>query len=276
MAFQVVGRVLGAVSVALLFLLCSSVSAQAPAADQGYTLAVEPTYTAEKAKEVYAPLINYLSRTTGEKFTLVASRNYHSYWSEMRANRGWSFVFDEAHFTDYRIKRFGYTPLVRTLENTSYALLSLEEVPNNDPQGLVAKSITTMPAPSLAFALLLEIFPNPMQQPDIRTNPTSWKDTTDIVFAGEADAAMVPNWLYLQYPNLLPVSNTREFPGAAISASKDVPAEVQRKVKEALLKLHEDQDMYNVISELGSTQFVEASADEYSGSEAMLKNFFGY
>lgn len=241
-----------------------------------YTFVVEPTYTAEKAQDVYKPLLDYLSRSTGEKFQLVASRNYHSYWSDLRANRGWSFVFDEAHFTDYRIKRFGYVPLVRTLENTSYALLSLEEVPGNDPQGLVARSITTMPAPSLAFALLLEIFPNPMQQPDIRTNATSWKDTTDIVFAGEADAAMVPNWLYLQYPNLLPVTTTREFAGAAVSAHPDVPAEVQQKVREALLKLHENEDMYNVITELGSTQFVAASSAEYAGAEAMLKNFFGY
>ena len=255
--------------------LALSVAAGAVRAAE-YTFAVEPTYTAEKAAEVYKPLIDYLNRTTGEKFTLVASKNYHFYWSDLRANKKWSFVFDEAHFTDYRIKRFSYEPLVRTAENTSYVLLSQDEVPNNDPQGLVAKSITTMPAPSLAFSLLLEIFPNPMQQPDIRTNPTSWKDTVDIVFAGEADSAMVPNWLYMQYPNLIPVVTTREFPGAAISVAPDVPAEVKQKVKEALLKLHEDQDMYNVISELGISQFVEANAGEYAGSEKMLKNFFGY
>lgn len=241
-----------------------------------YTFAVEPSYTADKAQEVYKPLIDYLAKATGEKFTLVASKNYHFYWSDLRANKNWSFVFDEAHFTDYRIKRFNYQPLVRTAENASYVLLSQDEVPDNNPQALVAKSISTMPAPSLAFSLLLEIFPNPMQQPDIRTNPTSWKDTVDIVFAGEADSAMVPNWLYMQYPNLIPVATTREFPGAAVSAAPDVPEEIKQKVREALLKLHEDQDMYNVISELGISQFVEANAGEYAGSESMLKNFFGY
>lgn len=241
-----------------------------------YTFAVEPSYTAEKAAEVYKPLIDYLNKSTGETFRLVASKNYHFYWSDLRANKKWSFVFDEAHFTDYRIKRFNYKPLVRTAENTSYVLLSEQEVPNNDPQGLVAKSITTMPAPSLAFSLLLEIFPNPMQQPDIRTNATSWKDTVDIVFAGEADAAMVPNWLYMQYPNLLPLATTREFPGAAVSVAPDVPPDVQQKVKDALLKLHEEQQMFDVITELGISQFVEADAAAYSGSEQMLKNFFGY
>lgn len=255
-------------------LLLGSIATAAAAAE--YTFAVEPSYTAEKAQEVYKPLLDYLEKATGEKFTLVASKNYHFYWSDLRANKKWSFVFDEAHFTDYRIKRFNYLPLVRTAENTSYVLLSNEEVPDNNPQGLVAKSITTMPAPSLAFSLLLEIFPNPMQQPDIRTNPTSWKDTVDIVFAGEADAAMVPNWLYMQYPNLIPVATTREFPGAAISASPDVPAEVQQKVKDALLKLHEDQNLFDVITELGISQFVEADAAAYAGSESMLKNFFGY
>lgn len=270
MAIRLLGR---AVCALLCALGVNVAAAQQPAP---YTFAVEPSYTQEKALEVYQPLLNYLQRATGEKFTLVASRNYHTYWSEMRTQHNWSFVFDEAHFTDYRIQRFGYLPLAKTLENTSYALLSLEEMPGNNPQELVSRSITTMPAPSLAFALLLEIFPNPMQQPDIRTNPTSWKDATDIVFAGEADATMVPGWLYLQYPNLIPLATTREFPGTAVSAHPDVPAEVREKVREALLKLHEDQDLYNVISELGVSQFVSASASEYRGSEAMLKNFFGY
>ena len=73
----------------------------------------------------------------------------------------------------------------------------------------------------LGFALLLEYFPTPMQQPDLRSLATSWRDTVEIVFAGEADAAMVPTWLRDQYPNLIPVITTREFPGPAVSASSD-------------------------------------------------------
>ena len=35
-------------------------------------------------------------------------------------------------------------------------------------------------------------------------------------------------------------------------------------------------DYYEVLVELGVSEFIEASADEYTGSEAMLKPFYGY
>lgn len=241
-----------------------------------FNFAVEPVYTAERAREVYEPLINYLNTATGQTFKLAVARNYAFYWNDIRNRKDLHFVFDEAHFTDFRIQRFGYEPLVKSSIPTSYSLLTQEDVAEGNVQYFVARSLVTMPAPNLGFALLLEYFPNPMQQPDLRSLATSWRDTVEIVFAGEADATMVPTWLRDQYPNLIPVITTREFPGPAVSASADVPAEVKAAVREALLKLHEDQALYEVLSELGMQQFVEANAAEYKGSELMLKNFYGY
>ena len=255
-------------------LAISSLSVTALAAE--YNFAVEPTYTPERAREVYEPLIAYLTKTTSHTFKLVTARNYAFYWNDIRNRKDLHFVFDEAHFTDFRIQRFGYVPIVKSSLPTSYSLLTQDDVQEGNVQAFVAKSLVTMPAPNLGFALLLEYFPNPMQQPDLRSLATSWRDTVEIVFAGEANATMVPSWLRDQYPNLIPVITTREFPGPAVSASAEVPADVQAKVKEALLVLHEDPTLYEVISELGVQQFVEANAAEYKGSEQMLKNFYGY
>lgn len=241
-----------------------------------YNFAVEPTYTPERAREVYEPLINYLNRTTGHRFKLVTSRNYAVYWNDIRKRRDLHFVFDEAHFTDFRIQRFNYQPLVRSSVDSSYSLLTQDMVEEGNVQAFVARSLVTMPAPNLGFALLLEFFPNPMQQPDLRSLATSWRDTVEIVFAGEADAAMVPTWLRDQYPNLESVVTTREFPGPAVSAAPDVPEDVRKAVRDALLSLHEDQELYEVLNELGTPQFIEASSREYRGSEQMLKNFYGY
>lgn len=241
-----------------------------------YNFAVEPTYTPERAREVYEPLMTYLSKETGETFKLVVARNYAFYWNDLRNRKDLHFVFDEAHFTDYRIQRFNYEPIAKSSIPSSYSLLTQDSVEEGDVHAFVARSLVTMPAPNLGFALLLEYFPNPMQQPDLRSLATSWRDTVEIVFAGEADATMVPTWLRDQYPNLTPVVTTREFPGPCVSASPDVPAEVKAKVKTALLKLHEDQSLYEVLNELGTPQFIEATAAEYKGSEQMLKNFYGY
>ena len=251
-----------------------SLTAVATAAD--YNFAVEPTYTPERAREVYEPLITYLNNATGQNFNLVVARNYAFYWNDLRNRKDLHFVFDEAHFTDFRIQLYGYEPLAKSSIPSSYSLLTQDDVGEGNVQAFVARSLVTMPAPNLGFALLLEYFPNPMQQPDLRSLASSWNDTVESVFAGEADAALVPTWLRDQYPNLIPIITTREFPGSAISASADVPAEVKASVKEALLKLHDDPNLFEVLNELGTPQFVEATAAEYKGSEQMLKNFYGY
>jgi ABC-type phosphate/phosphonate transport system substrate-binding protein len=257
-------------------LALAAMSATGTAAAADYNFAVEPTYSPERAREVYEPLVNYLNTATGHKFNLVVARNYAFYWNDIRNRKDLDFVFDEAHFTDFRIQRFGYQPLVKSAVPSSYSLLTQDDVGEGNVQAFVARSLVTMPAPNLGFALLLEYFPNPMQQPDLRSLASSWNDTVESVFAGEADAALVPTWLRDQYPNLIPIITTREFPGAAISASADVPADVKAAVREALLKLHEDPALFEVLNELGIPQFVETNAADYKGSEQMLKNFYGY
>ncbi|MCB1588412.1 MAG: PhnD/SsuA/transferrin family substrate-binding protein [Xanthomonadales bacterium] len=241
-------------------------------------LAVEPFHTPERAPEVYAPLIAYLNNTTGHNFKLITARNYHFYWSDLRSRADIDIAFEEAHFVDYRASHFGYVPLAKSVENTSYSLLTLDPPPEDEDslRSLVARRLVCMPAPNLGFALLLELYPNPMQQPDVRSSATSWRESAEIIFAGEADAAMAPTWLQNLYPNLYPVHQTRQFPGAAFSASPRLDPDIANAVREALLKLHEDPELYEVLNELGVSQFVDASASEYAGSESMLKAFYGY
>ena len=93
---------------------------------------------------------------------------------------------------------------------------------------------------------------------------------------GEADAAIIPTWLQNQYPNAVPLRETRSFPGAAISASSSLDPQVRDAVRVALLKLHEDASAYDVLNELGISKFEETNSAEYAGAESMLKEFFGY
>ena len=78
-----------------------------------YTLAVEPNYPPAQAQQVYKPLLDYLSKSTGHTFVLKTASNYHVYWRDLRSGAKTDFAFEEAHFTDYRRDRLGFTPLVR-------------------------------------------------------------------------------------------------------------------------------------------------------------------
>jgi ABC-type phosphate/phosphonate transport system substrate-binding protein len=254
--------------------LCAAICQPLAAAE--FKIGIEPSYPKDQAEEIYKPLLDYLEKSTGHTFTLVVPRNYHFLWRDLRNNVPLDFTLEEAHFVDYRVQRANFEPLVRTTEPTSYTLLSMPELAEKGLDGLVGKRIACMPSPSLGFALVAELFKNPVAQPDIRSEAASWRDGVEMVFAGEADAAMVQSYIADMYPNLVAVNRTRDFPGRALSAAAGVDPAVKEAVKQAMLKLHEDETQLQVLTELGTTQFQPTSAAEYAGAEAMLSGFFGY
>jgi hypothetical protein len=82
------------------------------------TLMTQPNYTPDQASEVYQPLVDYLARRTGHSFRLITPRNFHVFWRDVRADIAVDLMYAEPHITDYRIRRFGVEPLVRTAEPT--------------------------------------------------------------------------------------------------------------------------------------------------------------
>jgi hypothetical protein len=241
-----------------------------------YTFTVEPTYTPERAAEVYQPLLDYLKQSTGHQFTLLAPRNHHFFWRDLRQNIATDFVFEEAQFVDYRVQRYQFVPIARTIEDSRYSLIALPEVAERGLDGLIGRRVVCMPSPSLGFAMLAELFTNPVAQPDIRSEAASWRDGVEMIFGDEADAAMVPRYIADLYPNLVEVAQSKTLPGPAISAASSVPEVDRNAVRDALLKLHESAAASQVLAELGITGFKETDASDYAGDEVILKGFFGY
>ena len=246
-----------------------------PSLAADYTLAVEPNYPPAQAQQVYKPLLDYLSKSTGHRFILKTATNYHVYWRDLRSGAKTDFAFEEAHFTDYRIDRLGFTPLVRVAEPTRYALLADAPIAEGGTTGLIGYRVVSMPAPSMGYLLLGELYKNPIAQPEIQSVAANWRDGVEMVFSQETEAAMVPNYIAQLYPNLVAVSESREYTGRALSAGGTVPADVRKAVSEAMLKLHQDDALYEVLVEVGASQFVPATREEYAGSERLLRGVFG-
>jgi len=246
------------------------------AAATDYTVTVEPNYPPAQAQQVYAPLLAYLSKATGQRFILKTSGNYHVYWRDMRSNVPTDFAFEEAHFTDYRINRQRFIPLARVADPTKFVLLVDSSNASGGANGLIGRRIASMSAPSLGYLLLGELYKNPIAQPEIQSAAASWKDGVEMVFAAESEGAMVPGYIASTYPNLVSVATSRDFVGRAFSASPRVPPDVRTKVTQALLALHKNPALFDVISELGATQFVPATAADYAGNERLLRGVFGY
>lgn len=246
------------------------------ASTANYTVTVEPNYPASQAQEIYRPLMAYLGRATGHTFTLRTANNYHGHWRDILSNVPVDFSFEEAHFADFRAQRQGFVPLVRVAEPTQFSLLVSPENTAAGPQGLMAGTIVSMPSPSLGYLFLGELYPNPIAQPEIASSAQTFQDGVDSVFAQEAMGTMVPVYMAQQYPNLESVHLSRSLPGRSFNASGKVPAKVRAAVTDAMLKLHENPGLNDVLTEIGTARFIKASAAELASNERMLRRVFGY
>src|SRR3546814_8731682 len=94
-------------------------------------------YPAQQAHDVYQPLLEYLSKATGQRFVLHYPSNYHLMWRDIRNNTPVDFAFEEAQFTDFRAQRFGFVPLARTTDPSVYALLEQPEVADHGVDALI-------------------------------------------------------------------------------------------------------------------------------------------
>jgi hypothetical protein len=241
-----------------------------------YNLLVHPIFTPDQADQVYRPLVDYLNATTSHRFELQTSRDFHRYWLEIRRGMTPDLVLEDAHLAALRISRYDYTPLVKASEPATFSLLTSSMNFDASLADFVARPISSMPAPSLGYLILTSWFNNPMQQPVIQSNASSWLDAVEIVFSMEAEAAIVPHNLVERYVNMEVVRTSEEFPHATITASSAVPLAVQQDLIEALTRLHEDSEYFSALHELDIEQFVRASIDEYRGLERWLEQVFTF
>ncbi len=243
---------------------------------ESFVLQGHPIFTPDQADLVYRPLVNYLNDVTPYRFDLKISRDFHRYWLDVRRELMPDLVLEEAHVTAFRIRRDGYTPLVRAAEPTSYSLLASPTYTDGTLRDFVGQPVSSMPSPSLGYLILSRWYENPMQQPAIQSNASSWLDAIEIVFSMEAEAAIVPRNLVERYVNLEVIETSPEFPGLTLSASPAVPTAIQEEIRRALLVLHENDDHIAAVHELDIERFEGAEPEEYEGLDEWLSEVVGY
>ena len=253
--------------------VAETASADSP---ESFVLQGHPIFTPDQAELVYQPLVDYLNDVTPYRFDLQISRDFHRYWLDVRRGLMPDIVLEEAHITAFRIRRDGYTPLVRAAEPASYSLLASPTYADGTLRDFVGRPVSSMPSPSLGYLVLARWYENPMQQPMIQSNAGSWLDAIEIVFSMEAEAAIAPNNLVERYVNLEVIETSPEFPGLTLSASPAVPESIQEEIRRALLVLHEDDDYFSAVHELDIQHFETAEPEEYEGLDEWLSEVVGY
>lgn len=240
-----------------------------------FNLVVQPILPAKKTVDFYKPLARYLSKKSGVNIKVVAAANFIAYWETMKKGDEYDIIIDAAHFTDYRVKKMGYTVLAKVPDAVSYSLVTAEDELILDPSELIGKRIAIMSSPSLGAIRLEHMYPNTLRQPVIVESSNS-REAIDKVLNGKATGAVVPTPIAGQYTNLNTVTTTPQVPHMAFSVSKRVPRNIATLLKQALLDAAEDPEGRQMLSAINFPGFVDASNELYSGHASLLEGVWGY
>lgn len=246
-----------------------------PAAERGLELYPHPVYPSEQTELVFSPLADYLSEITSFEIRLVTVRDFHRYWLNVRRGEMPDLVIEDAHLTAWRMVNQDYTPLVRANRPQTYQLLVTDELADASLADFAGRRVSTMPSPSLGYMHLNSWFRDPLHRPSFMSGASSWEECADIIFSGEADAAIMPSELAELYPNLHSVRESDPVPGLTISISPEVDPQIHDTIRAALIVLHDQPHYFSALNELRVEQFVPAEPAEYQGLERMLDRLFG-
>ena len=258
-------------SIHLLLLCALSTSTVA----EKYNIAVQPVLPKKQIEQNYQPLAKYLSEETGHEFSIIAYRNFLTYWIKMRKAKGMDFVLDAAHFTDFRINRKGYTAIVKLPDTVSFTVVTNEDNFVFDMEELISKRIATMPSPGLGAVRLNAMFPNPVRLP-FYIQASDSIDAVNKVLDGTVDAAIIPSPLVGNFDTLNSVISTEPVPHMALSASPKMPDEVVQAVKKALLNAANTVKGKKMLADMKIENFQDANPELYAGYSELLDGVFGY
>lgn len=253
------------------FILCAMLlvgSMFAHAAE--YSLAVHPIQPPDQLEGAYGPLANYLSEKTGHTIKIKSFSGFKSYWYNMKRLKGFDMVIDAAHFVDHRIKKFGYRVLAKIPDTVSYTLVTNEDLFIFEVEELIGRRVATMDAPGVGGLRLMEMFIGADSEP-MTIGSYDADDSIKHLREGRADAAVIPTPLVNKYENLNVVLTTKPIPHVGFSVSPDIPENLARVIKGALLEADATDKGRAALKAANLPLFIDANADVYDGYSALLE-----
>lgn len=254
-------------------------AAPAPAAVRELVLGVEPLAGDAESRRQFQPLCDYLAGATGLPCRVATRANFLGYWETMRRGQEFNLILDDAHFTDYRVQKMGYTVLAKIPHTVTYSLAVMRSAKIASPLRLVGRRIATHGIPSMGAAQLNSLFPQPSKQP-IPVEVESAEQGFDLLREGKVAAAILPTPLVreamLRGTELRVLLSTVPIPHMALSASPDIDPDTRRKLRAALLNAHKSQSGQQMLTQIGTIRFDPANSTIYKGQARVLQDYWGY
>lgn len=262
----------------LLVLLSIAIFASPLYAADTLRLMVQPVLNEAQTRKAFAPLAAFLANVSGRPVEIVTAPNFLAYWDRL-SRHNYDLALDAAHFTDWRVQKFGFDILGKVPGTVSYSLITLDDNPILDPNELIARRVATLGSPSIGAARLNALFPNPVRKPLIM-EVDSAEQGVEWLAAKKVDAAILPTPLVSQEMarrgNIAVVLTTDPIPHIALSASPRLAATLRDNLRRALLAAHRSPEGKAMLKKIGFERFDAATPSVYAGQANILKEYWGF
>jgi ABC-type phosphate/phosphonate transport system substrate-binding protein len=257
-------------------------TARAPASEltgEALVFAAPPRESAAEAQRLYQPVAEYLTRVLRRSVTYVHPRSELSYQKDM-ARGAYDIVFDDAHFTSWRIARLGHNVLARLADRQVYAVvIRHNDAQTTNVQQLAGRKVCAAGSADLATLTLLAEF-DALRQPLV-IEQVGWKNIVEAVVEGRCTAGTVPLAMLprLGAAGVLTrvLHQSQPLPNHAFSAGPRVTASEQLALSQALTSADGARALAALLAANGaSAGLAQVSANDYAGMDRYLNNVWGY
>ena len=252
----------------------------ATAAGQAWIFSAPPRGSKKAETARYAPIAHFLQTVSHHRVIYQYPGTWLNYSRKMVDGR-FDLIFDGPHFTGWRDRHLGYTPLVRLPHSITFVVVERANERFRRIRQLAGRPICANSPPYLGTLMVLNHFPNPDVQPYIVVIH-GWLVAYRDLMHNECAATVLPlaNLRKLEHGGHLVrvLYKSPPYPNQAISASPRIPPAIQRRLRAALLSPAGRIVTRPLRRLYVAKPFIRASAKDYVGLGRFLKNtlYFGY
>lgn len=231
-------------------------------------------------KRLYAPLIEYLSRMSGNRIIMERPADWRAYQQGMRAGK-YDLAFDGAHFASWRITHNRHEPLIRMSTPARFVVVvsqsdrAIAGVPE-----LAGRRLCAPPPPDAGTLSLYRHYDNPARRP-LLVPVQEREQAYAKLIAGACEAALLPMHVYLRTNRLYAraVFRTLDIPGDTFTAGPRLSTEEKAVLTKALLSAEGQAAIRSLYARLGdaeTSEVVPATRLDYAGLDAILRSVWGF
>lgn len=247
-------------------------------AEPTLVFAASPRETPEEGREVYQPILDYLSKAIGKKIVYRHPGTWGVYRTEMLRGT-YDLMFDGPHFNGYRAEKLSHNVLVKLPDVFEWVVITKKDEKFTDVSQMAGRTFCAFPPPSLGTLLLLDQFKNPARQPLIVITK-GWNEMYDEVAAGRCVGGVLPfaNLKKIDSKDLMKIIyKSPPTPNQAVSAGPRISLPDQERIVAALTAPAAVAPTAKLRATYKSGQsFVAAKNQEFHGLAALLRNEWGY